>query len=62
MPMRQLRKSSVGPTNSSAVAVKLRKVVPVIPSTEPERTELMDDLTTMGCLGLLDKPWGFREE
>ena len=42
--------------------MKLRKVIPVIPSTELEKSQLMEDLTSMGCLGLAEKPWDFKEE
>ena len=50
------------PPTSSAVEVKLRKVVPVVPSEDEEKVQLMDDLAKMGCLGLADKPWGFKDE
>ena len=43
------------------IEVKLRRVVPVIPDKEQEKNELMEDLTSMGCLGLAEKPWGFKE-
>jgi hypothetical protein len=43
--------------------VRLRRVVPVVPDLgTTEWTELMEDLTKMGCLGLLERPWGFKEE
>lgn len=42
--------------------VKLRKVVPTISTMEPEKCQLMEDLTSMGCLGFAEKPWGLREE
>ena len=60
--MPQLRRQRAGPSSSSAVEVKLRKVIPIIPSADPEKTQLMDDLTTLGCLGLAQKPWGFKQE
>jgi hypothetical protein len=42
--------------------VKLRKVVPEVPWRETERGELLEDLQTMGCSGLLEKPWGFKDD
>jgi hypothetical protein len=50
------------PSNSPVVEVKLRKVIPVLPSSEMEATHLLEDLTSMGCPGFLNKPWGFKEE
>lgn len=60
--MPQLRRNRPGTASASTVEVKLRKVIPVIPSTEPEKSQLMEDLTSMGCQGLATKPWGFKEE
>lgn len=59
--MPQLR-SQRGASGSASIEVKLRKVVPVLPSTEPEKAQLMEDLTSMGCQGFAEKPWGFMEE
>lgn len=42
--------------------LKLRRVILVIPDREPARTQLMEDLASMGCQGLAEKPWGFREQ
>jgi hypothetical protein len=42
--------------------VKLRKVVPEVPWSETERGELLEDLQTMGCSGLLEKPWDFKDD
>jgi hypothetical protein len=42
--------------------VKLRKVVPDVPRNETERGELLEDLQTMGCSGLLEKPWDFKDD
>jgi hypothetical protein len=36
--------------------VKLRKVVLEVPRSATERGELLEDLQTMGCSGLLEKP------
>ncbi len=59
--MPQLHRPRVG-SDLQAAEVKLRKVIPIIPSTEPEKSQLMDDLTYMGCAGFALKPWDFREE
>jgi hypothetical protein len=57
MTRNQRRKSSEIPSE-----VKLRKVVPEVPRNEIERGELLEDLQTMGCSGLLEKPWGFKDD
>jgi len=59
MSTRSLRKRT---SNSPAVEIKLRKIVPVIPMGDGEKEQLVEDLTSMGCPGFLSKPWGFREE
>jgi hypothetical protein len=56
MTRNQRRKSSEVPSE-----VKIRKVVPEVPRDETERGELLEDLQTMGCSGLLEKPWGFKD-
>jgi hypothetical protein len=57
MTRNQRRKSSEIPNE-----VKLRKVVPDVPRNETERGELLEDLQTMGCSGLLEKPWDFKDD
>jgi hypothetical protein len=57
MTRNQRRRSSDIPSE-----VKLRKVVPEVPRSEMERGELLEDLQTMGCSGLLEKPWGFKDD
>jgi hypothetical protein len=42
--------------------VKLRKIVPEVPRDEVERGELLEDLQVMGCSGLLEKPWDFKDD
>jgi hypothetical protein len=42
--------------------VRIRKIVSEVPRDEVERAELLEDLQTMGCSGLLEKPWGFKDE
>jgi hypothetical protein len=57
MTRNQWRRSNEIPSE-----VKLRKVVPEVPRNETERGELLEDLLTMGCSGLLEKPWGFKDD
>jgi hypothetical protein len=57
MTRNQRRRSSDIPSK-----VKLRKVVPEVPQSETERGELLEDLQTMGCSGLLEKPWDFKHD
>ena len=40
----------------------LRSVVPAIPKELGERAYLEEDLTRIGCIGLLNKPWMVKEE
>ena len=40
----------------------LRSVVPAIPKEPGERAYLEEDLTRIGCIGLLNKPWTVKEE
>jgi hypothetical protein len=42
--------------------VRIRKIVSEVPRDEAERAELLEYLQTMGCSGLLEKPWGFKDE
>lgn len=42
--------------------ILLRNVVSAIPKREPKMKELVEDLTRMGCEGLLPKPWNLRNE
>ena len=58
--MPRVRKSKV--SGSSTARIKLRKVVPIVPTMEKEKNQLTEDLTTMGYVGLAGKPWGFKEE
>jgi hypothetical protein len=57
MTRNQRRKNSEVPSE-----VKLRKVVPDVPRNETKRGQLLEDLQTMGCSGLLEKPWGFKDD
>jgi hypothetical protein len=44
------------------VPIPLKNVSPAIPKNELELKELIEDLTRMGCEGLLAKPWNLRSE
>ena len=44
------------------VSISLKNVVPAIPKRESELKELIEDLSRMGCEGLLAKPWNLRSE
>jgi hypothetical protein len=55
---RQQRKKN----NEVPSKVKIQKIVPEVPRDKVERGELLEDLQTMGCFGLLEKPWGFKDE
>ena len=44
------------------VQVSLKAMVPVIPKTLIARRELEEDLTRIGCVGLLNKPWNIKDE
>lgn len=59
MPPRK-QKSATQPS-PAAVEIRLWKVIPVLLGTELERKQLMEDLSSMGCLGLIKKPWGFKD-
>ena len=58
--MPQLRKTR-GQASSSSVEVKLRKIEPEVPLNPDLKEQLMEDLTSMGCIGLGTLPWGFKE-
>jgi hypothetical protein len=57
MTRNQRKKSGEVPSE-----VKIRKIVPEVPRDEAERGELLEDLQRMGCSGLLEKPWGFKDD
>ena len=40
----------------------LRSVVPVIPREMGEHAHLEEDLTMIGCIGLISKPWTVKAE
>ena len=43
-------------------SLTLRSVVPAIPKEPGERAYLEEDLTRIGCIGLLSKPWLVKDE
>ncbi len=42
--------------------VSLKAVVPVIPTDDDESKQLIEDMTKMGCEGLLAEPWAVKSE
>ena len=40
----------------------LRSIVSAIPKEPGERAHLEEDLTRIGCIGLLSKPWLVKDE
>ena len=44
------------------VPIPLKNVAPAVPKHESKLKELIEDLTQMGCEGLLAKPWNLRSE
>ena len=44
------------------VPIPLKNVSPAIPKRESELKKLIEDLSRMGCEGLLAKPWNLRAE
>ena len=42
--------------------VSLRSVPAVVPEDDEEKEQLAEDLTKMGCEGLLAEPWAMKSE
>ena len=42
--------------------VSLKSVAPAIPKNDEEKKMLIEDLTKMGCKGLLLEPWTLKSE
>jgi len=42
--------------------VSLKSVAPILPKKDEKKTQLIDDLTKMGCEGLLLEPWEIRSK
>ena len=55
--MTKARQVKVGP-----LLVSLKSVTPAIPGLEKEKEMLVEDLTKMGCEGLLLEPWSLKNE
>ena len=49
-------------TKTEFLPVSLKAVVPIIPKVDDEKDQLIEDLTKMGCKGLLAAPWSLRSE
>ena len=61
-----IRKQEGKKRHMASIMVKtpltLRSVVPAIPKEPGERAHLEEDLTRIGCIGLLSKPWSVKDE
>ena len=44
------------------VHVSLRNMTPAVPANDEERTMLKEDLLSLGCAGLMDRPWNLKNE
>ena len=42
--------------------IVLRSLVPTLPQEPGERAHLEEDLTNIGCIGLISKPWLVKDE
>ena len=42
--------------------VNLRSIVLVVPKNEEKKRQLLEDLTRIGCEGLLVQPWSLKSE
>ena len=42
--------------------ITLRSIVPAIPKEPGDRAHLEEDLTRIGYIGLLSKPWSVKDE
>ena len=49
-------------TRPEFVPVSLKAVIPVIPTEDDESKQLIEDMTKMGCEGLLAEPWAVKSE
>ena len=52
----------VGIVKVENLSVSLKSIVPVVPKDEKEKQQLEEDLTRMGCEGLLMEPWALKSE
>ena len=44
------------------VHISLRNVTPVVPGNDEERAMLKEDLSSLGCAGLMERPWNLKNE
>ena len=52
----------VGTVKVELPSVSLKSITPLVPRNVEEKEQLVEDLTRMGCEGLLAEPWTFRSE
>ena len=52
----------MAPTATVRTPLTLRSIVPAIPKEPGERAYLEEDLTRIGCIGLMSKPWSVKDE
>ena len=52
----------MAPTANTRAPFTLCSVVPAIPWELEERAHLEEDLTRIGCIGLMSKPWSVKDE
>ena len=52
--------SMVGTSKQGTVALKM--VSPIVPKGVDQKAMLEEDLTQMGCHGLMDRPWCIKYE
>ena len=52
----------MAPTTTARTPLTLRSVVPAIPKELRERAYLEEDLTRIGCIGLMSKPWSVKDD
>ena len=56
------RKRRMAPTATARMPITLCSVVPIIPWELEEHAHLEEDLTRIGCIGLISKPWMVKDE
>ena len=42
--------------------VSLKSIIPIIPVKDEEKLHLVEDVTKMGCEGLILEPWTLKSE
>ena len=52
----------IGTVKVEVPSVSLKSVVPVVSKNKEEKRQLVEDLTQMGCEGLLIQPWGLKNK